>query len=222
MNQDIIHVYLMPGMAASSKIFEFIRLPEEEFKLHYLDWELPEPKDSLASYAKKMCKKIEHPKSVLLGVSFGGILVQEMSKYLDLKRLFVVSSIKSKHELPKRLALLRVTGMYKVLPTSLVKHLQYVAKYSYGDLVAQRLELYKKYLTMDDPVYLDWAIKEMIFWDQDEPLSDAIYIHGDKDLIFPHSCEGNCIVIEGGTHIMVINRARWFNENLPRLIKEGK
>jgi len=222
MNQDIIHVYLMPGMAASSKIFEFIHLPEEEFQLHYLDWEVPEPEETLASYAKRFCKKIAFPNSVLLGVSFGGILVQEMSKYIKLKRLFVVSSIKSKHELPKRFRLLKTTGAYKILPTSLVKHIQYLAKYSYGDTVAKRLELYKKYLTIDDPNYLDWAIKEMIFWDQDEPLKDAIYIHGDKDLIFPHSCQDNCIVIEGGTHIMVINRYRWFNENLPKLIKEGQ
>ncbi|WP_228851148.1 alpha/beta hydrolase [Aegicerativicinus sediminis] len=222
MNQDIIHVYLMPGMAASSRIFEFISLPEDEFEIHYLDWEVPDPEETLSSYAKKMCGKITHPKSVLLGVSFGGILVQEMSKYLDLKRLLVVSSIKSKHELPKRLALLRVTGAYKILPTRWVKNLEHLAQFSFGETVSKRIELYKKYLTMDDPVYLDWAIKEIIFWDQEEPLNNAIYIHGDKDLIFPHSCEGNCIVIKGGTHIMVINRARWFNENLPRLIKEGK
>ena len=77
---------------------------------------------------------------------------------------------------------------------------------------------YKKYLSVDDTVYLDWAIKQVVCWDQEEPHPEAIYIHGDKDIVFPHSCEGKCIVIKGGTHIMIINKYKWFNENLPKLI----
>lgn len=205
-------------MAASSKIFEFIELPEE-YEIHLLDWFIPEPNQSLASYAQEMCKKIEYPNPVLVGVSFGGILVQEMSKYLNLKKLIVVSSIKSKHELPKRLKLLKVGNAYKLLPTKLINNFDQLANFSLGESIVKRIKLYKKYLSMKNPVYLDWAIREMIFWDQEEPMKDAIYIHGDQDLIFPHSCEGNCIVIEGGTHIMVITRFKWFNENLPKLIK---
>ena len=32
MSQELIRVYLMPGMAASPKIFEHIKLPENQFK----------------------------------------------------------------------------------------------------------------------------------------------------------------------------------------------
>ena len=38
MVQEIIHVYLMPGMAASPKIFEHIKLPENQFKIHLLSY----------------------------------------------------------------------------------------------------------------------------------------------------------------------------------------
>ena len=31
---------MMPGMAANSKIFDFISLPEN-FNIHYLEWEMP-------------------------------------------------------------------------------------------------------------------------------------------------------------------------------------
>ena len=41
MNQDIIHVYLMPGMAANPSIFEYIKLPEDQFKIHWLEWVIP-------------------------------------------------------------------------------------------------------------------------------------------------------------------------------------
>ena len=45
----------------------------------------PEKGESLASYAKRMSQRVEHKNPVLLGVSFGGILVQEMAKYLRVR-----------------------------------------------------------------------------------------------------------------------------------------
>ncbi|MFK7783318.1 alpha/beta hydrolase [Psychroserpens sp.] len=218
MSQEIIHVYLMPGLAANPTIFEHIKLPEDQFEIHWLEWMLPNKKESLASYAKRMIEKIEYDNIVLLGVSFGGILVQEMSKHISLRKLFVVSSVKSKHELPKRMKLMKLTKAYKILPTQLVSNIDFLAKYAFGETVTKRIELYKKYLSVSDKQYLDWAIENVIEWNQEEPNKEATYIHGDKDAIFPHSCQGNCIVIKGGTHIMIINKYKWFNENLPKLI----
>ncbi|GGI57925.1 alpha/beta hydrolase [Winogradskyella haliclonae] len=218
MNNKIIHVYLMPGMAANPSIFEYIKLPEDQFKIHWLEWKIPTKNESLESYAKRMIKDIKHDNPVLLGVSFGGILVQEMSKHMSLRKLLVVSSVKSHHELPKRLKLLKYTKAYKILPTQLVSNVDLLAKYAFGETIKKRVELYKKYLSVNDKVYLDWAIKEVVCWNQETPNSQAIYIHGDKDFVFPHSTEDNCIIIKGGTHIMIINKYKWFNENLPKLI----
>ena len=219
MNKEITHIYLMPGMAANPTIFEFIKLPEDLYKIHWLEWQIPNKAETLKEYAQRMCKFIEYDNVVLLGVSFGGILVQEMSKYLKLKKLIVVSSVKSHHELPKRLKLLKSTKAYKILPTQLVSHIDLLTKYSFGDRIKKRVDLYKKYLSISDKTYLDWAIKQVVFWDQDQPHPKAIYIHGDKDAVFPHSCEGKCIIVKGGTHIMIINKYKWFNENLPKLIE---
>lgn len=219
MTSNITHVYLMPGMAANPSIFEYIELPEDRYKIHWLEWQMPEKNETLEHYAKRMCKFVKHDNAVLLGVSFGGMLVQEMSKFLNIKKLFVVSSVKSHHELPKRLKLLKYTKAYKILPTQLVSNVDLLAKYALGETIKKRVDLYKKYLSVNDTVYLDWAIKQVVCWEQEEPHPDAIYIHGDKDLVFPHSCTGNCIVIKGGTHIMIINKYKWFNENLPKLIE---
>ena len=218
MNNKLIHVYLMPGLAANPTIFEHIKLDENQFKIHWLKWMMPEVNETLESYAKRMVAKIEYEDVVLLGVSFGGILVQEMSKHIKLRALFVVSSVKSMHELPKRMKVMKYTKAYKILPTQLVGSIDLLAKYSFGDNITKRIELYKKYLSVRDPQYLDWAIAQVIEWDQDAPNKDAIYIQGDNDAVFPHSCVGNCIIIKGGTHIMIINKYKWFNENLPKLI----
>lgn len=218
MKKDLIHVYLMPGMAANPLIFEHIRLPEDQFKIHWLEWIIPEKDESLSNYSKRMCKQIEHEDIVLLGVSFGGILVQEMSKFLKLRKLFVVSSVINKHQIPRRMKFVKAIKAYKVMPTQLLSKIDLLGKYAYGDFLKKRIDLYKKYLSVTDKRYLNWAIKQVVNWNQEVPPKDIIQIHGDNDGVFTRSISENCVVVKGGTHIMILNKYKWFNENLPKLI----
>ena len=75
---------------------------------------------------------------------------------------------------------------------------------------------------MRDPVYLNWAIKELLLWDRCEPDSDVIHIHGDSDEVFPVKYIKNFTVVKGGTHIMILNKYRWLNKHLPKMILEDK
>ncbi len=215
-------VYFMPGMAANPTIFEYIKLPEDKYTIHWLKWKIPYKNESMHSYVTRMLEDVVHPNPVLIGVSFGGVIVQEMAKLIAVKRLILVSTVKSKHELPARMKMARKTGLYKILPTSLAGRIGDLENLPVGEFAKKRAHLYKQYLSVSDKKYLDWAIQQMVCWDQEEPLEGTIHIHGDKDIVFPIKNIENCIIIEGGTHIMIINRFRWFNKHLPSLIKEGK
>ena len=98
-----IPVYFMPGLAASPTIFENIKLPEDQFEMHFLEWFLPNDKESIESYALRMTDKIQDENPVLVGVSFGGILVQEMAKHIKTQNVIIISSVKSNTEFPPRL-----------------------------------------------------------------------------------------------------------------------
>ncbi len=218
MSQELIHVYLMPGMAASSKIFEYIKLPTNQFKTHVLEWIMPLDNEPVSAYALRLSKKIKHDQIILLGVSFGGVVVQEMSKHINVLKLIIVSSVKSMHELPTKMILAKTTKLYGILPTQLASKLDVLEKYAFGNTVKKRLELYKRYLSVTDSSYLNWAIREMVCWSQEDFRADIIHIHGDKDAVFPIKNIKKCIVIKNGTHIAIINKYKWFNENLPKLI----
>ncbi|GAA4291532.1 alpha/beta hydrolase family protein [Aestuariibaculum suncheonense] len=220
MDLEPIHVYFMPGMAASPKIFEYIKLPEPQFKPHFLEWMIPENQESIMDYALRMCKHIKHGNIVLVGVSFGGVLVQEMSKHISIRKLIIISSVKLQSELPKQMVIAKATMAYKLIPTQLASKIDVVAKYAFGNNVTKRLELYKKYLSVNDSKYLSWAIEQMVCWSQKEYLEGLVHIHGDNDSVFPIKNIKNCIIITGGTHIMIINKYKWFNENLPHIILE--
>lgn len=213
---------MMPGMAANPTIFERIKLPEDKFKIIWLYWIVPEKEESISDYAKRMTKNlVKDEPVVLIGVSFGGVLVQEMSKFVQVKRLIIVSSVKTKHELPKRMKIARDTSVYKVFPTGLLDYMTHIEKLPVGDLVRKRLKLYQQYLSINDKEYLDWAIEKMLCWEQEEPIKHLIHIHGDEDLVFPIKNIQSCIRIPKGTHIMILNKYRWFNKHLPELISKG-
>ncbi len=215
-----IPVYFMPGLAASSAIFEKIKLTESDFEMFYLEWFMPELNENLTQYAKRMAQFVNHENAVLIGVSFGGILVQEMKKYLKLRKVIIISSVKSNIELPQKMKLAKITKAYKLVPTGLMSNLDSLTKYAFGTMIKERLNLYKKFLTMKDKAYLDWAIENVICWERTEIDSEIIHIHGDDDSVFPPSYLTNFITVKRGTHIMIINRYKWFNENLPKIILE--
>ena len=214
-----IAVYMMPGLAANSSIFERIDLPKDQFDCYLLDWFVPAKEESLVDYAKKMAQFVVHKNAVLIGVSFGGILVQEMAPFLELKKLIIISSIKSNTELPQHMKIAKRTKAYKILPTGLLENVEVLAKFAFGATLKQRLKLYERYLKMKDKTYLDWAIKQVVCWNCETTNPNVIHIHGDADEVFPVKNIKNFINVKGGTHMMIINRFRWFNEHLPLLIQ---
>lgn len=216
-NKD--HIYFMPGMAANPTIFEHIKLPEERYEVHYLKWIPPKKKEPIEEYSKRICQNVKHDNVILIGVSLGGVIVQEMQKFINVKKLVLISSVKTKYELPGFMKFGRKTKLYKLLPTRFMKHYGLLRKLPVNDKIKGRLNLYDHYLGVVDKEYLDWGTEQILLWDREEPIPGIIHIHGDKDKMFPIKYIKDCYVVKGGTHIMIINRFRWFNEKLPMLLE---
>lgn len=210
----------MPGLAASPTIFEMIDLPEDIFEINLLHWFLPNKNESLKSYAKRMSENVKHENSVLIGVSFGGVLVQEMKQFLNVKKVIIISSVKCNTEIPRRMKIAKTTKAYKLLPTSLLHDIELLTKFAFGDVLKKKLKLYEKYLQMNNKVYLDWAIEQMICWNRIKIDNEIIHIHGDADEVFPSKNIKQYILVKEGTHAMILSKYRWFNSNLPKIILE--
>ena len=218
-----IHVYFMPGMAASSTIFERIQLPSDVFEVHLLEWLIPDKEETIEHYAQRVAKKVKHENNILVGVSFGGILVQEMKPFVNPKKIIIISSVKSNIEFPRKFKVAKTTKAYKLIPTKLFENIENLTKFSFGSsIIKQRLKLYEKFLAVRDKVYLDWAIEQIINWKRIEIDTEVIHIHGDADEVFPAKYIKNFIPVKGGTHIMILSKYKWLNENLPKIMLENK
>ena len=59
---------------------------------------------------------------------------------------------------------------------------------------------------------------QMLQWNRVEADPKVIHIHGDAGEVFPKKYLQNFIPVKGGTHIMILSKYRWLNENLPKFI----
>ena len=214
------HIYMMPGLAANSRVFENINLKNSDYCTYRLDWIQPKENESLKSYCMRFSKKIKHDNPILLGVSFGGIIVQEIDKIINAKRVIIVSSVKTDSEFPMVFKIARDYGLNNALPFGMFDNAINISMKLNINKLYRRIDLAERYLTDRDEYYLEWSVKRLLNWRQDKFRKDIIHINGDKDKVFPINSISNCITIKGGRHEMIILKAKWFNENLVKLIEE--
>ncbi len=213
------HIYFMPGLAAGPKIFEYIRLPKDQYELHFLEWLLPEtPNETLENYCKRLSKNITHKDPVLIGVSFGGMIVQELGKIISTQKIVVISSIKNNNEKPRYFVFMQKTKLYKLFPSGRISKMNGFPTFGLSKSLKRKLHLYNKYLGVRDKKYLDWAVYHVLHWRTKKNFKNLIHIHGSDDEIFPIKYIKNSIIIEGGTHAMIITKAKKISNTLEELI----
>ena len=212
------HIYLVPGMAASTNIFDYLKFPSDTYELHFLPWLLPLSKnESLENYAKRMAALITHPEPIILGVSFGGIMAQEISNHIPTKKVVIISSVKCRKELPKRLKLIQKTKIYKLFPSNSLKSIEEFSMLAFGNFAKKRVELYRQYLSVRDKDYLEWAIYNVLHWKRKSPIKNVLHIHGEADSVFPIKHIKNCHKIPNGSHVMILYKAK----SISKIIREN-
>ena len=212
----------MPGMSANPLIFKRIKFSDEKYEIHFLKWTKPVLNESIENYSKRLLDFIKHKNPILIGVSFGGLIVQEISKLIDVEKVIIISSIKSNRELPLYMKSAKFLKLYNYFPLKLFDDVFNISKSLKINKIYKKLDLIDKYLSVRDENYLKWAIREILNWKQEKPLQEVIHIHGDKDLTFPISLIKDCIIVPGATHALILTKYRWLNKNLSIIIEEKK
>ena len=204
-----IPIYFMPGLAAGPEIFENLELDSEKYTFHYLRWIAPLRVDeSISKYACRLSASIKEKNPVLIGVSFGGILVQELAPFVQPRKVIIISSVKSHDELPYKYKIARHSKIYKIFPLKIIENFEDYTKYFLGSALSKKAVLYQKYLSVRNKKYLKWSVSAMIHWKQTNPIENIIHIHGTKDPIFPVKNIQNYIEIKEGTHIIILSKAK--------------
>jgi pimeloyl-ACP methyl ester carboxylesterase len=210
-------IYCISGLGADEMVFYNLRLNGHELK--YIPWLKPHKKETIQHYASRMAASIKGEKPVLLGVSFGGMMGIEIAKQVQLHKLIIISSIKSTGELPRWMKVAGKIGLNKVLPTKPSRLTEKINNVRLGVSTEEEKIIVRAYRKKADPVYLEWAIHQVLNWRNDWQPDNIFHIHGDKDKIFPMKKLTPTHIIKDGTHMMVYNRAKEVGDCIEQVLR---
>jgi pimeloyl-ACP methyl ester carboxylesterase len=213
-------IYCISGLGADEKIFTNLKL--EGYELKHIPWLRPNKNETLKEYAKRMAKSIQHDSPVLLGVSFGGMIGIEIARQIPLQKLIIISSIKSADELPQWMKLAGTLQLNKLVPIRSYDFMERIDNDRLGASTQEERDMVRNYRKSADPVYLTWAVHQVLNWKNNWQPDHIIHIHGDKDKIFPVKKIKTGHIIKGGTHFMVYNRAAEISELITKELENSK
>ena len=215
-------VYFISGLGADHRLF--IKQIEAGIPLTVIPWKIPYLNESLTSYVNRMAEEIPVSKEpvILGGVSFGGIIAVELSKVVKAEKIILVSSIKTSEELPVHIRLWKYFPMYKLLPGTLFKKAGYWARMVFGTMNKEESAIFSRMVSDANPVFIKWAIHQVVNWENKVYPSNTVHIHGTRDLIFPFlKLKPPVIPVQKGTHIMIITSADEVNMILKKECKDS-
>jgi len=199
-------IYFFSGLGADSSPFSNLKLPG--YNKVYINWIPALPDETLEHYAGRIKSQITTKDPYIIGLSFGGIVAVEVSKQMEVNKMILISSAKTKYELNKMQCFFMRLGMYKLVPGSLLKHTNFLTYNYFGAKSPADKKALKELLYDTDISFFRWALKNIACWNNKEAPERTIQIHGTSDRIIAYRLVDHPdYTIKGGGHLMVFNKA---------------
>ena len=214
------NVYFISGLGADKRVFAKLQLQDVEPV--FIKWLPPLEKEILSEYCNRLLQQIDQSKPIfLIGVSFGGIVAQEIAKLIKVQKIIIISSVKSPSEYSLSIKLARTLKLNKFVPSSVLKHLNHFSSdYYFSIKTKSESDLLSKIIEDTDTPFMAWAIEQILHWENEPRHQSLLHIHGDDDRIFPSKYIKDATWIKGGGHFMVYNRANEMSDLISRMIND--
>lgn len=198
MSQRLI---FLPGLNGDTRIFR-------RLLLHFpsattLDWIAPHRRESISSYATRLADSLgELDGAIFVGVSFGGIIAQELAVRFGVKACVIVSSVRGPEQLPPHyqwgrlaahLPIENLIASTAAVATRLPNALHFRTTRQLANLKGKR------------SAWRRWAIGAVLRWKPpDRSDLKLVQIHGDQDTTFPIRYLKPDLIIQGGGHLIAL------------------
>jgi len=210
-------VYAFSGLGADGRLFEKIVVPAG-LELVPMDWLHPGKSKTLADYAGlyKETYPFEEP-GILMGVSLGGMLAQELSALGVGQGLILISTVVSRCEMP---VLIRVAGTLHLSRLANKNLLMKLANFGDRFTIKSRKgrALFYDMLRDADPSLMTFGSRAITEWKGTESSLPTLRVHGTNDRVFPPHRIGAHISIPNGNHFMAYEYAEAINPVLAEFL----
>ncbi len=203
-------IYAIPGLGTTEKLYVNTKIKGVEIIV--LNWPTPEKNDTMESYARKFLPQINtNIPFCLLGVSFGGMICTELSKIISPKKIFLISSCKSRKELPWFIKTLKYIPLHRLISENQHRKMAYKGRWIIGFGKAYIPEFLGMVNSMTKN-YFKYCINIIVNWNNTTLPKNTIHIHGDNDILLWYRFVKPDYTIEKGSHAMVVFQADEINK----------
>lgn len=206
-------IYLLPGIGTDPRLYDRIRL--DGLDVVRLAWPLFPTGCSLTSIAQELAKQVDTTKPhVLVGVSMGGMVAQELALLTKPRKVVLISSWTGPQEWPPRMHLFK-----RLHAWGLINRFTMWATWPVKRVLGQRDRTTDKLLyamAVDQTAAkISRGSAAILRWEGSRWKGPLVRIHGDRDVVIPLRFPVDHVV-KGGPHIMVLTRA----DEVSRLLRE--
>ena len=212
-----MRVYFISGLGADKTVFQLLDL--QYCEPVFIDWITPFKHETLQQYALRLKKeKGMEDDAIIVGLSFGGMLATEIAKAFPKARIIILSSAKTKNEIPALYRVGNYVPMYQWLPNGLQKYFMRSYEKMFGVTSTQGKEIYQALIKNADISFNNWAVWALLHWDNMQVPTNLVHVHGTNDKILYYKNVHCDITVANGGHLMVMEQAAEISAMLKKLI----
>ena len=199
------NIYVISGLGADERVFFKTNFGNN--KVTHIHWLTPLQNESIEAYALRLCTHIHDKNPILVGLSFGGMMAMEVAKHIATEKIILISSAKTKHELPALYKNAGKLNLHKLIPSYFFKSANVFTNWAFSNRSKNDKRVLAEMMKDMDMVFLRWAIDKILHWKNETIHENVVHIHGTADRILPYKNTKDTITINGGLHLMIITKA---------------
>jgi pimeloyl-ACP methyl ester carboxylesterase len=200
-------IYCIPGLGANEKCFQYLDLSFAQPV--FINWIQPLKNETLQQYAMRLKGQFIHDENpVIFGLSLGGMIAVEIGKILPSAKIIIISSAKTKNEIPRYFKVFKHIPLYKFLPEWMVRKQTAIRNYFLGAKKRSTKKYVKQVAEKADANFYRWAIGAILSWQNEIVPPNVVHIHGTNDKLLPSKFIHADALINNGGHLMIIENAQ--------------
>lgn len=184
-------------------------------------WLEPNPDEPLVDYAHRMIttyKILPGPNAVLIGHSFGGMVVQTIASLIEVGMVILLASVKSAEEKPLSFKMIPALPYQRWFSKAMVTQSVGIWGRFHGYNTPEKVAAFQDMVNNKSDYYMQWSLQQILEWDRPEFTAPLFHLHGDQDKTFFINRIKEAIIIPGGHHLLPLQKSKEVSKILNEIL----